>query len=184
MRVEKTDYYSLFQDKAASASKEDNSAQTKVPQRGAHSAVTPQDIVTITIDEKQILKKEEDRQKQIQEARELDNYQKMLESSRAQTKSAGEAARIRMKCMLIASRIMSGNKVPKKDYQYLAKNDPELYGKALTMRIKRENPKKYKAVSEEEEAKENTTSSDTTSTEELSTEESTAAAPEGSSEEM
>lgn len=184
MRVEKTYYYSLFQDKAASASKENNSVQTKAPQRGTHSVVTPQDSITITTDENQILKKEEARQKQIQEARELENYQKMLENSRTQAKASGDAAKIRMKCMLIASRIMSGNKVPKKDYQYLAKNDPELYGKALIMRIKRENPKKYKAVSEEEEAKENTTSSDTTLTEELSAEESTAAAPEGTSEEM
>jgi hypothetical protein len=75
----------------------------------------------------------------------------MLEASKEQAEAAGDAAKIRLKCMIIASRIMSGDKVPLEDYRYLAKNDPGLYGKALTMRFERDKPKKHDRLSEEEE---------------------------------
>ena len=158
--------------------------QAKAPQDRLTSAATPvQDTVTLTIDEKQRLKKEA-RQKQLEEAQqELKEYQRMLEASKAQAEAAGDAAKIRLKCMIIASRIMSGDKVPLEDYQYLAKNEPGLYGKALTMRFERDKPKKHNRLSEEEE-EECTIYSDSTTEEvsSLSTEESGASSPGPASE--
>jgi hypothetical protein len=69
-----------------------------------------------------------------------------------------EEAKVRLKCLMIAMRIMAGDTVPREDYRYLAKNDLELYSKAVSMRIEQENPKKHKKISESDnkEARDNT----------------------------
>lgn len=95
-------------------------------------------------------------------------YQKLieqLESAREQGEAMGESMKVRMKCLLIAMRIMSGDKVPPEDYRYLAKNDLELYAKALMMRTEKEKPQKHKRVSEDEESSEKGGASDSVSAE-------------------
>lgn len=141
-------YSPLYQPMQPASRRE--AGQTEAPQGNLPSAASEQDTVTITVDERQRLKKEA-LQKQQEARQELDSFQRLLESSDKQAEAAGEAARIRIKCMVIAARIMSGDKVPLEDYRYLAKNDPELYGKSITMRIERDKPKKYDRLSEDEE---------------------------------
>ncbi len=144
--------YSTFHRQVPPVSQREPAGQVTSPQDTLPpAAASAQDIVTISADERQRLKKES-LQKQLEEARqELDSFQRLLDNSHQQAKAAGEAARIRVKCMIIASRIMAGDKVPREDYHYLAKHEPELYGKALTMRFERDKPKKYNRLSEEEE---------------------------------
>ena len=74
-----------------------------------------------------------------------------LENSRNQADADAKAARIRIKCFIIAARIMRGDKVSQTDKNFLAKHDVGLYARALAMRIEKENPKKYKSISEDEE---------------------------------
>ena len=65
-------------------------------------------------------------------------------NKQADEKSEGfEAVR---KCMLIAMRIMNGDKVPFKDQQYLKKHQPEMYAQAILMRRKNDDPKEHKSV--------------------------------------
>lgn len=70
-----------------------------------------------------------------------------LEAANEKAKSISDTARMQSKCLLIASRIMAGDEVPRADHRFLAQNNSELYGKAITMRVNKENPKKYKRVS-------------------------------------
>ncbi|MGJ4849364.1 hypothetical protein ACH6CV_03840 [Bacillota bacterium Meth-B3] len=84
-----------------------------------------------------------------------------LEDANASADALGDAMDVEIKCMIIASRIMRGHKVPKADHQFLMKNKPELYMKALMLRTLRKNPKpkKYKRLSEEEEKEDSRISS-------------------------
>lgn len=75
---------------------------------------------------------------------------KQLESSSEQQKASNENTKILIKCLMIAMRIMAGDEVPKEDHRFLAKYDMGLYHRAISMRIMRENPKKYKRLSEDE----------------------------------
>ena len=56
----------------------------------------------------------------------------------------------RLKCLKIASRIMSGDKVPPEDPRFLLENDPKLYQMAVTGRLPKEDPKEHKSVLDEE----------------------------------
>lgn len=89
-------------------------------------------------------------QKQREQTQKHDALRKELEQSRQQAKAIGDAAKMQSKCFLIASRILAGDEVPREDHRFLAKNNPELYARSLTMRVAREEPRKYKRVSEDE----------------------------------
>lgn len=82
--------------------------------------------------------------------KEVENLKEELKNSEASLKATREAYDVQLRCSIIASRIMSGNKVPKSDYLYLAKNDPDLYEKAIILRQERENPTKHKRLSPDE----------------------------------
>ena len=79
----------------------------------------------------------------------LKEFKKRLDEANEQSANAAEGWKIYLRCMQIARNIMSGNTVPKADHRYLAKHDPELYSKALTLRVEKEEPKKLKKVSSE-----------------------------------
>jgi len=88
---------------------------------------------------------------------ELDSMKSFVDIMKQQIKQAQEhgkaeanAMRTRLKCMLIATRIMQGDEVPKEDMRYLAKNDIELYNKAILMKIVNENPKKHNKISDDD----------------------------------
>ena len=86
-------------------------------------------------------------------ADELKWFKEQMEIARTQSEGAAEQWRVLIKCIRIAMRIISGDIVPKEDHRYLAKHDPKLYAKALTMRIPKDNPKKYKRLSKDEKQK-------------------------------
>ena len=79
----------------------------------------------------------------------FDLFAQRLEEMRKQTKASAEQYEIQRKCMLIAMRIMQGDNVPHEDIIYLAENAPELYAKAIILRMQKENPEDHKRVSED-----------------------------------
>lgn len=85
--------------------------------------------------------------------KEIDDLKAHLKKSDSEIKKMRESADIQLKCNIIAARIISGNKVPKSDYIYLAKNDSGLYQKAILLRTEREKPIKFKRISEYEKVK-------------------------------
>lgn len=117
------------------------------------------DSVEISADSRQMARTPIDEQAEM-----ASRYQEMLdqlEKAREQGDAMADSMRLRMKCLLIAMRIMSGDEVPVQDYRYLAKNDLELYAKAVSMRVEKENPKKHKRVSEDEKSGGNDGASET-----------------------
>ena len=79
----------------------------------------------------------------------IDEMRRQLSASNDQTNSAAEAAETRRKCQIIAMRIMRGDEVPSRDYVFLAKNELDLYMRAITMRVPNEKPQKHKRISTE-----------------------------------
>ena len=91
----------------------------------------------------------------------LAQAQKQAELVRQQAREEAERARetaeamaewldARLKCLKIASRIMSGDRVPPEDSRFLLENDPKLYQMAVTGRLPKEDPKEHKSVLDEE----------------------------------
>ena len=74
-----------------------------------------------------------------------------LERAKELGEGAAEAWKEKIKCLQIAMRIMSGSKVPEADHRFLQDKDPELYGKAITMRMEKVDPKEHDRLSEDEE---------------------------------
>ena len=89
------------------------------------------------------------------EAKELRyNYQELLEELerlREATEGAKDSSEDFIKCLLIAQRIMSGDRVPLKDEKFLAENQPDLYLRAMLMKTTKVDPKKHKSLIEDEE---------------------------------
>ena len=79
--------------------------------------------------------------------------QKQMEQIREQSEDAAEGWKIYIKCLRIAMRIISGDNVPEIDHQYLAKNDPELYGKAMSMKVHKQDPEDLDSISDEDDDK-------------------------------
>lgn len=75
---------------------------------------------------------------------------KQLEDAKKQGDSAAKAYEVLRKCMVIAMRIISGDKVPAEDYRFLAENEPEMYSKAIMLRRIKEDPEEYDRLSEDE----------------------------------
>lgn len=76
----------------------------------------------------------------------------------------------RIICMQIAMRIISGDKVPDKDRQFLAENDPGMYSKALLLQRQNDDPKKHKSLlpDDDDEDISSISSSSSASTEDVS----------------
>ena len=80
----------------------------------------------------------------------LQGLLEQLKDLSAQGQAEAESIKVRIKCLQIALRIMSGDKVPVEDHQYLLKHDPELYAEAVVRRIPKENPHEHDRLSEDE----------------------------------
>ena len=78
-------------------------------------------------------------------------YQQMAEVERQRSKEGTDSARVMSKCMLIASRLTSGDKVPLKDERFLQKHDMKLYLQAMKMRIPKQEPKEWDSITDDEE---------------------------------
>jgi hypothetical protein len=79
----------------------------------------------------------------------LQGHLKQMESAREQGAAEAEAAKIRIKCLQIAMRIISGDEVPPEDHKFLAEHDPELYAEAMSRRMPKEDPYKHERLSED-----------------------------------
>jgi len=86
--------------------------------------------------------------------------QRQVKNAQKQAEGMAEMFEVKRKCLLIAMRIMKGDKVPDKDHRYLAKNEPELYARAIMMKRYKEKPVKHKRVSEDEKESEDTSDVD------------------------
>lgn len=87
---------------------------------------------------------DENQRKALKEVEDLNAH---LKKSKAALKKARESYDVQLRCAIIARRIISGHKVPRPDYIYLAKNDTDLYQKSIILRQERENPLKHKRIS-------------------------------------
>jgi hypothetical protein len=125
------------------------SADTKEPPAPQQPPATAEDIVDISAEAKQ---KAGDLQAMQEELSER-YFSLREELARAQEAGEGMAKfmREKIKCIQIAMRIISGNRVPSEDHRFLAEKDPELYAKAMSMRIEKAEPKEYERLSEDEE---------------------------------
>ena len=83
---------------------------------------------------------------------EVNSISSQLKAIQSSNDAQADEMRIRMMCLIIASRIMMGDRVPPKDHQFLAEHNMELYKTAITMRVANDNPKKHKALSADEES--------------------------------
>ena len=81
---------------------------------------------------------------------ESESLRRQLESARRQGDAIAKTFETKRKCLIIAMRIMRGDKVPHADYRYLAKNEPKMYEKAIMLRVRKAKPVKHKRLSKEE----------------------------------
>ena len=108
----------------------------------------PQDVVIISAENKQESLKNQQYAANI----EMDEMNLLPGSTNAQADEESDAE-VQRKCMVIAARIIAGDEVPQRDYRYLAKNNLELYCKAICMRVVRKKPRRHKPVSDDESTK-------------------------------
>lgn len=73
-----------------------------------------------------------------------------LKAQMKQSEDEGSAYQTYIKCMRIALRIMNGDEVPEEDRKFLMDNEPELYAKAITLRMEKEDPEEYDSLLTEE----------------------------------
>ncbi|MCL2153557.1 MAG: hypothetical protein FWH57_11490 [Oscillospiraceae bacterium] len=140
-----------IKDTASATQGKEHSGQA--PQK-AQSQITANDIDEVTISNEAKAKaqsKEEQKfadalERMRAEGREL---QRQLEIARKQGEGVAEYYRSKLKCLIIAMRIMQGDIVPPEDHRFLLEEDPELYKEAMTMRIEKEDPKEHDRVSED-----------------------------------
>jgi len=106
------------------------------------------DTVSISNEAKELL---EDDKGLILDEEDLFDVTEMLKQLRESSKtSPDDPLIVRLKCMIIAIRIRSGDNVPNKDKRFLLENEPEMYSTAILLRQKNNNPKKYKSILEDE----------------------------------
>jgi hypothetical protein len=87
----------------------------------------------------------------------LENMRAEMAMLREQLRQAGEvgegmaeAWREKIKCMIIAMRIMKGDNVPEQDHRFLRDRDIELYARAISLRIEKEDPYDHDRLSDDE----------------------------------
>lgn len=134
---------------------DNSSIQTGLLEDNSDSDVQQTETIledTVNISDNGRQKARETKEEQARVEREREELLKQLENAREQGEAVADMMEKRMKCLLIASRIMGGDEVPVEDYRYLAENDLDLYSKAVSMRMEKENPNKHKRVSEDEES--------------------------------
>ena len=78
--------------------------------------------------------------------------QQQMQAAQEQGEAMAESFAKLRKALEIAMRIMSGDNVPPEDKRWLAEHDPELFAKAIKMRIHREDPYDHESLLEDEES--------------------------------
>ena len=82
---------------------------------------------------------------------EWSNFKNQLDNAIEQSEGAAKEWKIKIQCLQIAMRIMRGDNVPIEDERFLADHDIELFTKAITLRVPKEDPEEYDRLSEDEE---------------------------------
>lgn len=118
-------------------------AQQALPQKGDQLELSPE-----------AKKRLEEQKRQQQAADTTKVLREEFEQADKRAKAQAEALSIAGKCMTIAGRIMAGDRVPPKDERYLAQNDKELYMMAIMMRRQKENPQKYRSITDSDQSTE------------------------------
>ncbi len=80
----------------------------------------------------------------------IKEIEEMIERFKETNKKTEDPLDILGKCLQIALRIMKGDRVPAKDMQFLAENEPSLYSNALLLRQENDKPKTHDSLLEEE----------------------------------
>ena len=141
--------------------KYEKSTTNQAPETKIQSFIPTEDTVDISVNAKE-KNKETDFQAMLEEMRNrLQAFREELKRARETGEGAAEAWKEKIKCMQIAMRIMSGNKVPEEDHRYLRERDMDLYSRAITMRIEKEDPEEHDRLSEDEEDNVNTATEST-----------------------
>ena len=126
----------------------------KRPQKTETPDIIPEDAVEISAEAK---RKAADPQNRLEEMRgRLRELREEMKRAREAGEGVAEAIKEKIRCIQIAMRIMSGNKVPVEDHQYLLEKDPGLYSQAISMKIEKDDPEEYDRLSEDEEDGEDT----------------------------
>lgn len=128
--------------------------------------ITPEDVVnkknqtssnsgdTVAINGVSLNISEEAQQKLDEQNNMLEFLQMQLESTREQVKAGEEGWADYGKCLVIARRIANGDNVPMQDIDFLREKNPELFLKAMSMRMPNKDPEDCESVLEDEEDKE------------------------------
>ncbi|MCL2078626.1 MAG: hypothetical protein FWH17_02150 [Oscillospiraceae bacterium] len=135
----------------------ENSGQT-----GAQEVQIPQIEPVWDLDTVEITDEAKEKANDLKSKREnfLNEQRSLLEELRRvgeMSEGLAEGWKIKIKCLQIAMRIMSGNEVPKEDHRFLMENDAELYSRAISMKIQKTDPEEYDRLSEDDKDKDNTT---------------------------
>jgi len=82
-----------------------------------------------------------------------DEMRDKAEQAREAARAAAEFWRNKLKAQEIARRIMKGDNVPQKDYDFLMEHDPDLFKKAVSLRrFDNDDPKDHDALSDGDES--------------------------------
>ena len=122
-------------------------SQDDTSKKSPQNTTSPADTVEIS---KAVQKIQTALEEQARMESDLKRLKQQFENSKIANEAAAKEAKTRMKCMMIAMRIQSGDEVPEADKKYLAKNDLGLYARAISMRMEKEKPQKHKRISEDE----------------------------------
>lgn len=85
-----------------------------------------------------------------QMADDLSIYREQWESSQESAKAQAEEIEILIKCIKISVSIISGDKVPQDDKQFLFEHQPDMYANAIILARKKESPDEKDSVLEDD----------------------------------
>jgi len=127
------DSYNLKQDLSKETSKQSSHSNFRFED----------DTVTISSEAQELYSKKEIFMDELNNR--LDYYQELFEQL-DNIDNSENPYMDKIKCLQIAIRIISGDKVPMKDEKFLMEHEPEMYFRAILLRRQKEDPKKYKSL--------------------------------------
>ena len=137
--------------KKSAASKKSTAEDISITAPPARSALTLEDTIELSQNAKDSAKKNDKRSKLDERRNELEALRRELERINEMNEGAAEGWRNKIKALRIAMRIISGHNVPEEDHRFLREADIDLYTRAITMRIEKQDPDDYDRLSEDEE---------------------------------
>ena len=133
------------------ASKKSTAEDKSFTAPSARSGLTLDDTIELSREAKDTAKQNDKRSKLDERRDELQALRRELERINEMNEGAAEGWRNKIKALRIAMRIISGHNVPEEDHRFLREADIDLYTRAITMRIEKQDPDDYDRLSEDEE---------------------------------